>query len=326
MICADCEVTEAVFICKDCDSARAWFCKECSLHHARKKSSLYHEFAEIKDNLVNKVKEDMNPIPSKCSDCELHDASYKCLNCVTDFSYFCEDCLLQHSKKKIAKSHEVLSISAYRELLESKYEKCPAHEKDYLTIFCSTCKKILCEVCRNRDHKYHHVIPIEEESNRVSREISEVISSVKFKNDSVLAKLNSYDEYVDAVRASQDHVVDQIHQTINDVIHRIRNREKQLVEVACAIAEKKCLALQERQNQIEKTIKSSNLQLDSVISTLQSAGPHKVIRYRTAVIQSLGAELSTAEVDTRPGIDTDMVFVPGICVGMMYVCVSSMYL
>ena len=109
---------------------------------------------------------------------------YKCTRCVdklesTDAGAFnCEVCIGSH----VRKGHDVLDHKSLPPAI------CEAH-KNLCSVFCSTCKVILCVNCLSK-HQNHIFVTIKERASQVRPKVFEILSDLDYHEKLVLATKN----------------------------------------------------------------------------------------------------------------------------------------
>uniref|UniRef100_A0A8W8MHY9 B box-type domain-containing protein n=1 Tax=Magallana gigas TaxID=29159 RepID=A0A8W8MHY9_MAGGI len=89
----------------------------------------------------------------ECDNCEEHPAKFLCKTCP---GHLCENCKTEHEKKKMTRSHEIVSlISNNQDMVDLLY--CTEHTKKKLECYCNRCKEPVCTDCIIQSHNGHSV-------------------------------------------------------------------------------------------------------------------------------------------------------------------------
>lgn len=122
----------------------------------------------------------------ECDNCEEHPAKFLCKSCP---GHLCENCKTEHEKKKMTRSHEIVSLMSNNEnIVDLLY--CKDHTKKKLECYCNRCKEPVCTDCIIHSHNGHSV----ESLSTVYRRIKDGAKQQKEKIDNIL--LPKYRELV----------------------------------------------------------------------------------------------------------------------------------
>ncbi|PIK51421.1 hypothetical protein BSL78_11698 [Apostichopus japonicus] len=110
------------------------------------------------EELQNNVKEEQEVTCGECHNSELR-IDQICEKCE---ELFCDDCAEIHSKWSFINGHNVLTINEFKREIKKKVlqkpgqdaeiEMCPTHPKDQASLFCDTCKTLICFRCTEEKH------------------------------------------------------------------------------------------------------------------------------------------------------------------------------
>lgn len=122
----------------------------------------------------------------ECDNCEEHPAKFLCKTCP---GHLCEICKTEHEKKKMTRSHEVVSLISNNEnMVDLLY--CTEHTKKKLECYCNRCKEPVCTDCIIQSHNGHSV----ESLSTVYKRTTDQAREQKEKIDNIL--LPKYRELV----------------------------------------------------------------------------------------------------------------------------------
>ena len=109
---------------------------------------------------------------------------YKCTTCLNklestdDIAFNCEVCIVSH----VRKGHDVLDHKSLSPAI------CEAH-KNLCSVFCSTCKMILCVNCLSK-HQNHNFVTIKKRASQVRPKVFEILSDLDYHEKLVLTTKN----------------------------------------------------------------------------------------------------------------------------------------
>src|SRR6218665_1297859 len=108
-------------------------------------------------------------------------ASVYCCDCKQKL---CEECCRHHRKLKLAKNHELLSISGQlppdKDLMFSMIPViCELHKQEDLKVYCNACKKVVCSICFFENHEGHKGIHITKAVDDFRKEIANNVEKVE---------------------------------------------------------------------------------------------------------------------------------------------------
>uniref|UniRef100_A0A8W8NTB2 B box-type domain-containing protein n=1 Tax=Magallana gigas TaxID=29159 RepID=A0A8W8NTB2_MAGGI len=89
----------------------------------------------------------------ECDNCEERPAKFLCKTCP---GHLCENCKTEHEKKKMTRSHEIVSLISNNEnMVDLLY--CTEHTKKKVECYCNRCKEPVCTDCIIQSHNGHSV-------------------------------------------------------------------------------------------------------------------------------------------------------------------------
>ena len=126
-----------------------------------------------------------------CGNCDKKssEASY-CFQCCI---FYCEECLMFHSKMRDKTGHRALAVREFQDKDFEDVLKRPVfcsrqgHQKEELKFYCKECETALCQTCVILDHGGHVLKLIEEEAETKRLEIKSVIET---QRQNLEAKIN----------------------------------------------------------------------------------------------------------------------------------------
>ena len=224
-----------------------------------------------------------------CGNCDKKssEASY-CFQCCI---FYCEECLMFHSKMRDKTGHRALAVKEFQDKDFEDVLKRPVfcsrqgHQKEELKYYCKECETALCQTCVILDHGGHVLKLIEEEAETKRLEIKSVIET---QRQNLEAKMNMVthldDDCAKVIQQSEvlirdvqrfaDNLINTIKAKMQNIITTVEGRTKTAIESLTA----KRNELQHQINVIESSLeeadklfqRSSNAEVVQPKKTLQT--------------------------------------------------------
>ena len=224
-----------------------------------------------------------------CGNCDKKssEASY-CFQCCI---FYCEECLMFHSKMRDKTGHRALAVREFQDKDFEDVLKRPVfcsrqgHQKEELKYYCKECETALCQTCVILDHGGHVLKLIEEEAETKRLEIKSVIESQRQNLEAKMNIVSQLDE--DCAKVFQqsevlkrdvqrfaDHLIKTIEAKMQNIITTFEGRTKKSIESLTA----KRNEIQQQINVIESSLKeadklfqrSTNAEVVQLKKTLQT--------------------------------------------------------
>ena len=103
IVCSNCEISEAEVQCEECSINNIddnLFCVPCGEIHLNIRKYRNHTCKSI-DKSVQK---------QNCTNCEFDPATFHCLDCLSEESFYCSDCSKLHLKVKLTRGHRIIPV------------------------------------------------------------------------------------------------------------------------------------------------------------------------------------------------------------------------
>ncbi|XP_070542030.1 tripartite motif-containing protein 2-like [Ptychodera flava] len=201
------------------------------------------EFAEILSQSGQCLTEDGLIACSCCSSSELSVAEKFCKDCA---KFMCRSCNREHKRNPAMKFHRPVAVEdigklfkfhSSREQIHTEF--CKVHTKKQLKYFCTTCREVICRICkeenhekkstRKRDHT-HDVIEIKKANDKGRIKLKEGVSLMK-KQKPVVEKFRSTLRSLDLQLDEDREVAEEtIKSHVKKLIQVIRDKEIELLE------------------------------------------------------------------------------------------------
>lgn len=113
-----------------------------------------------------------------CPGSESTMATFQCLDCLDQL---CGDCAAFHSRTKLTKGHEVVSL---QEIESGKHQKklrsrelgrCKVHENIQMQYYCKDCESAICKDCAVESHQTHKFVSLEDAESTHKEEVNSQI-------------------------------------------------------------------------------------------------------------------------------------------------------
>ena len=224
-----------------------------------------------------------------CGNCDKKssEASY-CFQCCI---FYCEECLMFHSKMRDKTGHRALAVREFQDKDFEDVLKRPVfcsrqgHQKEELKYYCKECETALCQTCVILDHGGHVLKLIEEEAETKRLEIKSVIDRQRQNLEAKMNIVSQLDE--DCAKVFQqsevlkrdvqrfaDHLIKTIQAKMQNIITTVEGQTKKSIESLTAERNE----IQQQINVIESSLKeadklfqrSTNAEVVQLKKTLQT--------------------------------------------------------
>ena len=222
-----------------------------------------------------------------CGNCDKKssEASY-CFQCCI---FYCEECLMFHSKMRDKTGHRALAIREFQDKDFEDVLKRPVfcsrqgHQKEELKYYCKECETALCQTCVILDHGGHVLKLIEEEAETKRLEIKSVIESQRQNLEAKMNILTQLD--VDCAKVIQqgevlkrdaqmfaDNLIKTIQAKMQNIITTVEGRTKTSIE-----------SLTAERNEIQQQVNVIELSLEEADKLFQRSTNAEVVQLKKAL-------------------------------------------
>lgn len=160
--------------------------------------------------------------------------------CVECQQRFCKECFEQHKKYKATKAHRVDGIGGIRSSSCDPSDMpnlCERHMLQ-LKMYCTECKKVICETCFQERHQNHRMQDVKMSSDNSKTEIQNIIeglsgieSEVSINNERLDKENVRFLVHLDTVREeivkNGDRLKELIEKQVQSLLHEVHSVEKQ---------------------------------------------------------------------------------------------------
>lgn len=191
----------------------------------------------------------------ECDNCEEHPAKFLCKSCP---GHLCENCKTEHEKKKMTRSHEIVSLISNNEnMVDLMY--CTEHTKKKLECYCDRCKEPVCTDCIIQSHNGHSV----ESLSTVYKRITDGAKQQKEKIDNIL--LPKYRELVSNETAKES----ALKRRAEEIKKKVEAHTESLVEMIKTIGTQTVDDLSKKEKDGLREIEQAKNNLEEQINELQ---------------------------------------------------------
>lgn len=108
---------------------------------------------------------------------------------------------------------------------ESELEKCSAHQKEELSVYCDTCKCCICHECAlwSQNHAGHTFKPLDEIYIQHCQEIKEHVTTLRRRFMEIISSVQDVEKNIEMVRTAKDQRVREIRNAVELMIARYAN-------------------------------------------------------------------------------------------------------
>ena len=248
-----------------------------------------------------------------CGNCDKKssEASY-CFQCCI---FYCEECLMFHSKMRDKTGHRALAVKEFQDKDFEDVLKRPVfcsrqgHQKEELKYYCKECETALCQTCVILDHGGHVLKLIEGEAETKRLEMKAVIEMQRQNLEAKMNIVTHLDE--DCAKMIQqgdiikrdvqrfaDNLIKTIQAKVQNVITTVEGRTKESIE-----------SLTAKRNEIQKQIKVVESSLEEADKLFQRSTNDEVVQLKKK-LQTIFERVDQTEVVAHdPGTQEALVFI-----------------
>lgn len=171
----------------------------------------------------------------ECDNCEENPSKFLCKSCP---GYLCENCKIEHEKKKMTRSHEIVALTSHNEEMVDLLF-CSNHAKKKLECYCDHCKEPVCTDCIIQSHNGHPLKSL----SKVYKELTDHYKQEREEIENVLlprhrellcsetAKRSAFtkraDELVKKIEAHTLSVIKMVKHVGQQTVESVREAEKE---------------------------------------------------------------------------------------------------
>ena len=234
-----------------------------------------------------------------CGNCDKKssEASY-CFQCCI---FYCEECLMFHSKMRDKTGHRALAVREFQDKDFEDVLKRPVfcsrqgHQKEELKYYCKECETALCQTCVILDHGGHVLKLIEEEAETKRLEIKSVIETQRQNLEAKMNIVSQLDEDC-ATMIQQDEVLKRDVQRFAEIlIKTIEAKVQNIITTMEGRTKKSIESLTVRRNEIQQQINVIESSLEEADKLFQRSTNAEVVQLKKT-LQTIFQGVDQAEV------------------------------
>lgn len=191
----------------------------------------------------------------ECDNCEENHAKFLCKTCP---GHLCKNCKIEHEKKKMTRSHEIILLKSNNEdMVDLLY--CTEHTRKKLECYCNRCKEPICTDCIIQSHNGHSV----ESLSTVYKRMRDYARQQKEKIDNIL--LPKYRELLSNETAKQSALT----RRAEEIKKKIEAHTQSLVEMIIAVGAQTVKDLSKKEKEGNQEIENIKNNIKKQINELQ---------------------------------------------------------
>ncbi|XP_070579165.1 tripartite motif-containing protein 2-like [Ptychodera flava] len=253
---------------------------------------------------------------TRCEGCEEQQSVKHCIECDINL---CTVCAKSHSRVRISKSHQVLTLKEYKSAKStdpisvqgSTY--CTSHEDFFIEFYCFTCDAPVCLKCTALDHRSHDYRCVKDAAKDYSKVLNEMIDKVKVKEIEIRDSKNG----IASMQESLDRRSKAVEKKITTHIEKVR---EDLLRMVQTNGDTILTVLKDEHSTRKTELNSQMKQLDITENDLGSAREYaeKLVHYGNAAqvmaarkrVSAQMGELLKIETQIEPAVTDSLEFLP----------------
>ena len=181
--------------------------------------------------------------------------------------FICNECVQLHSKVRSFFGHKIASLEDLKHgrakpiaVEEPPTEMCTIHRQPFI-IFCSDCKKLICQHCTLKDHLGHNYDFTNVAVSGVKTKLMEDIQSIRNHQSEFTDAIEKIRATALEVETQKESAINNLHTSFKELHNILERREQELVVDAIAIAQEKSQKLSQQEN----TLSLVSAELQSIV-------------------------------------------------------------
>ena len=247
-----------------------------------------------------------------CGNCDKKssEASY-CFQCCI---FYCEECLMFHSKMRDKTAHRPLAVKEFQDKDFEDVLKRPVfcsrqgHQKEELKYYCNGCETALCQTCVILDHGGHVLKLIEEEAETKRLEMKAVIETQRQNLEAKMNILTYLDEDCAKMIQQGDIIKRDIQRFADNLIKTIQAKVQNVITTVEGRTKESIESLTAKRKEIQKQIKVIESSLEEADKLFQRSTNAEVVQLKKK-LQTIFERVDQTEVVAHdPGTQEALVF------------------
>ena len=248
-----------------------------------------------------------------CGNCDKKssEASY-CFQCCI---FYCEECLMFHSKMRDKTGHRALAVRKFQDKDFEDVLKRPVfcsrlgHQREELKYYCKQCETALCQTCVILDHGGHVLKLIEEEAETKRLEIKAVIETQRQNLEAKMNIVTHLDEDCTKMIQQGDIIKRDVQRFADNLIKIIQARVQNIITTVESRTKESIESLTAKRNDIQQQIDAIESSLKEADKLFQRSTNAEVVQLKKT-LQIIFEKVDQTEVVAHdPGTQEALVFI-----------------
>ena len=248
-----------------------------------------------------------------CGNCDKKssEASY-CFQCCI---FYCEECLMFHSKMRDKTGHRALAVREFQDKDFEDVLKRPVfcsrqgHQQEELKYYCKECETALCQTCVTLDHGGHVLKLIEEEAETKRLEIKSVIETQRQNLEAKMNIVSQLDEDCAKVFQQSEVLKRDVQRFADNLIKTIQAKMQNIITTVEGQTKTSIESLTAKRNELQHQIKVIDSSVEEADKLFQRSTNAEVVQLKKT-LQTIFERVDQTEVVTYdPGTQEDLVFI-----------------
>ena len=233
-----------------------------------------------------------------CGNCDKKssEASY-CFQCCI---FYCEECLMFHSKMRDKTGHRALAVKEFQDKDFEDVLKRPVfcsrqgHHKEELKYYCKECETALCQTCVTLDHGGHVLKLIDEEAETKRLEIKSVIERQRKNLEAKMNIVSQLDEHCAKVFQQREVLKRDVQRFAENLIRTIQAKMQNIITTVEGRTKKSIESLTSKRNKIQQQINVIESSLEEADKLFQRSTNAEVVQLKKT-LQTIFKEADQTE-------------------------------
>ena len=234
-----------------------------------------------------------------CGNCDKKssEASY-CFQCCI---FYCEECLMFHSKMRDKKGHRALAVREFQDKDFEDVLKRPVfcsrqgHQKEELKYYCKECETALCQTCVILDHGGHVLKLIEEEAETKRLEMKAVMETQRQNLEAKMNTVTHLDEDCAKMIQQGDIIKRDVQRFADNLIKTIQAKVQNIITTVEGRTKESIESLTAKRNELQQQINVIESSLEEADKLLQRSTNAEVVQLETT-LQTIFERVDQGEV------------------------------
>ncbi|XP_063397659.1 uncharacterized protein LOC134681960 [Mytilus trossulus] len=234
-----------------------------------------------------------SPAVKFCSDCE---------------ERFCENCIEDHSKFKVLRSHHLIDLSAAGSKIPTFQKYCDVHPDDLLDFFCTQHDVVCCRSCMPLKHQScQNVFPLEHVSKNVrnSAVLNDTLDAMDSASKTLTGLMDGTNNNIKKIEDDEQAILRELKTVKENLVKQIDKLEEKVTKELSSIKKEKEIKIKQNKTEIGD-LKAEIQEMHDQVNFLKEHGSNNqlflALRQQEKKIQSIDSrvkEMTSTFVGTR---------------------------